>query len=58
MSAQKPSHAVEGIVHKALRPDRVEAQIWRREAKHVCSIEGPQEHIGLHHSGPAGQPSG
>jgi hypothetical protein len=35
MSAQKPSHEVEGIVRRAPRQDCVEAQI--------CSIEGPQE---------------
>ena len=28
----------------------VEAQIWGRVPKHFCSIEGPQEHSGLHHS--------
>ena len=47
MSEQKPSHEVEGIVHRALRQDCVEAQIWGRVLKNVCSIEGPQEHISL-----------
>ena len=28
----------------------VEAQIWGRVPKNVCSIEGPQKHSGLHHS--------
>jgi hypothetical protein len=30
MSEQKPSHEVKGIVHRALRQDCVEAQIWGR----------------------------
>jgi hypothetical protein len=30
MSEQKPSHEVEGIVHRAQRHDCVEAQIWGR----------------------------
>ena len=46
----KPSHEVEEIVHYALRQDCVEAQIWGWVPKNVCSIEGPQEHNGLHHS--------
>jgi hypothetical protein len=50
MSEQKPSHEVQGIVRRAPRQDCVEAQIWGRGPKHVCSIEGPQEHSGLHHS--------
>ena len=50
MSEQKPSHEVEGIVRRGLRQDCVEAQIWGRVAKNVCSIEDPQEHSGLHHS--------
>ena len=36
MSAQKPSHEVEGIDHRAPRQDCVEAQIWRRGPKKVC----------------------
>jgi hypothetical protein len=47
MSEQKLSHEFEGIVHRAPRQDCVEAQIWGREPKHFCSIEGPQEHSGL-----------
>ena len=50
MSEHKPSHEVEGIVLRAPRQDCVEAQIWGRVPKHFCSIEGPQEHSGLHHS--------
>uniref|UniRef100_A0AAZ3NS67 Transposase Tc1-like domain-containing protein n=1 Tax=Oncorhynchus tshawytscha TaxID=74940 RepID=A0AAZ3NS67_ONCTS len=45
----KPSHEVQGIVRRAPRQDCVEAQIWGRVPKHVCSIEGPKEHSGLHH---------
>ena len=30
--------------------DCVKAQIWGSITKNVCSIEGPQEHSGLHHS--------
>jgi hypothetical protein len=41
---------VEGIVCRATRQDYVEAQIRGRVPKHVCSIEGPQEHSSLHHS--------
>jgi hypothetical protein len=43
MSEPEPSHEVEGIVHRALRQHCVEAQIWGRVPKIVCSIEGPQE---------------
>ena len=50
ISEQKPSHEVEGIVRSAPIQDCVEAQIWGRVPKHFCSIEGPQEHSGLHHS--------
>ena len=50
MSEQKPSHEVEGIVHRDLRQNCVEAQIWGRVPKHFCSIESPEEHSGLHHS--------
>jgi hypothetical protein len=58
MSEQKPSHEVEGIVRSALRQDFVEAQIWRRVPKNVCSIEGPQENISLHQTIPrAGHPA-
>ena len=49
MSAQTPSHEVEGIVRRALRQDCVKAQIWGRVPNNVCSIEGPQEQW-LHHS--------
>ena len=41
MLEQKPSHEVEGIVRRAQRQDRVEAQIWGMVPKHFCSIEGP-----------------
>ena len=41
MSEQKPSHEI-GIVCRALRQDSVEAQIWGRVPKNVCSIEGPR----------------
>jgi hypothetical protein len=44
MSEHKPSHEVEGIVCRRPRKDCVEAPIWRRVPKYVCSIEGPQEH--------------
>jgi hypothetical protein len=47
MQEQKPSYEVEGIVHIAQRQDCVEAHIWVREPKNVCSIEGLQEHSGL-----------
>ena len=47
MSEQKPSPEVKGIVHRVPRQDCVEAQIWGRVPKNVCSIEGPQEHSGL-----------
>ena len=50
MSEQKPSHEVELIDHRATRQDCVDAQIWGRETKHFCSIEGSQGHSGLHHS--------
>jgi hypothetical protein len=40
MSEQKPGHEVEGIVR---RQDFVEAKIWGRVPKNVCSIEGPQD---------------
>ena len=50
MSEEKPSHVAEGIVRMAPRQDCVEAEIWGRVPKHFCSIEGPQEHSGLHHS--------
>ena len=50
ISEQKQSHEVEGIVRRAPRQDCVEAQIWGRVPKHFCSIEGLQEHCGLHHS--------
>jgi outer membrane protein W len=30
MSEQKPNHEVEGIVHRAPRPDCVKGQIWGR----------------------------
>ena len=45
MSEQKPSHEVEGIVHRAPRQDCVKAQIWENVPKNVCFIDGPQEHI-------------
>jgi hypothetical protein len=35
---------------RALRQDCVEAQIWGRVPRIVCSIEGSQEHSGFHHS--------
>ena len=47
MSEQKPSHEVEGIVWRAPRQDCVEAPVWGRVQKNVCSIEGPQEHSGV-----------
>ena len=50
MLKQKPRHEVKGIVRRAPRQDCVEAQICERVPKNVCSIEGPQEHSGLHHS--------
>jgi hypothetical protein len=50
MSKQKPIHEVEGIVRRAQRQDCVEAQIWGRVPKYFCSIDGPQEYSGLHHS--------
>ena len=56
MSEQKPSHEVEGIARRAPRQDCVEAQIWGRVPKHFCSIEDPQEHNGLHHSGRSLEP--
>jgi hypothetical protein len=46
MSEQKPSFEVKGIVRRAQRQDSVEAQIWGRFPKNVCSTEGPQEHRG------------
>ena len=46
----KTKHEVKGIVRGALRQGCVEAQIWGRTPKDICSIEGPQEHSGLHHS--------
>jgi hypothetical protein len=49
MSEQKPSHEVKGIVPRAERQDCVEAQICGKVAKHFCSVEGHQEHSGLHH---------
>ena len=42
VSKQKPSHEVEGIVHRASRQDCVDAQIWGRVPKHFCIIEGLQ----------------
>ena len=45
--SKKPSNEVEGIVRRAPRQDCVQAQIWGRVLKNVCSIEGPQEHSGL-----------
>ena len=45
MSEQKPSHEVEGIVRSAPKQDCVEAQIWGRVPKHVCSIEGPKNTV-------------
>jgi hypothetical protein len=45
MSQQKPSHEVEGIVHRAQRQDCFEAQMWRRVPKNVCSIEGPKNTV-------------
>ena len=48
MSEQKPSYEVKLIVRRTLRQDCVEAQIWERLPKNVSSIEGPQEHIGIH----------
>ena len=38
------------VVRRALRQDCVDAQIWGKVPKDFCSIEGPQEHSGLHHS--------
>jgi hypothetical protein len=38
MSEQEPSHEVKGIVRRVLRQDCVEAQIWGRVPKKVCSI--------------------
>jgi hypothetical protein len=43
MSEQNKATKVEGIDHRAPRQDCVEAQIWGRLPKNVCSIEGPQE---------------
>uniref|UniRef100_A0AAZ3QFM7 Transposase Tc1-like domain-containing protein n=1 Tax=Oncorhynchus tshawytscha TaxID=74940 RepID=A0AAZ3QFM7_ONCTS len=37
MSEQKPSHEFKGIVRRAPRQDRVEAQIWGTVPKHFCS---------------------
>ena len=41
-------YEVEVIVSRAPRLDCVKAQIWGRVPKHFYSIEGPQEHSGLH----------
>ena len=35
---------------RAPKQDCVKGKIWERFPKNVCSIEGPQEHSGLHHS--------
>jgi hypothetical protein len=45
MSEQKPSHEVKGNVRRAPRQDCVEAQIWGRVPKHVCSIEIPKNTV-------------
>ena len=49
MSEHKPSHEVQRIVCRPPRQDCIEAQIWGRVQKNVCSIEGPNEHSDLHH---------
>ena len=40
MSEQKPSHEVKGIVHRGLRQDCVEAQIWWGEKKMQLGEKG------------------
>jgi hypothetical protein len=45
MSEQKPSHKVEGIVRRAPKQDCVEAQIWGRVPKNICSIEGSKNTV-------------
>ena len=37
------------LFRRAPREDCVDAQIWGRVPKTFCSIQGPQEHSGLHH---------
>ena len=39
MSEQKPSHEVEGIVHRATRQDCVEAQIWGSVPKNSAALK-------------------
>jgi hypothetical protein len=43
MSEENPSHEVEGIARRAPRHDCVEAQVWGRIPKNVCTIEDPQD---------------
>ena len=45
MSEQKPSHEVEGNVRRAPRQDCVEAQIWGKVPKNVCSIKVPKNTV-------------
>ena len=45
MSQQKPSHEVEGIVHRALRQDCVKEQIWGRVPNIFGSIERPKNTV-------------
>src|SRR4029434_5907630 len=44
MSEHKPSQEVQGIVCRPPRQDCIEAQIWGRVQKNVCSTECSQEH--------------
>lgn len=48
MLEHKPNHDVQKIVCRHPRQDCVEAQIWGRAHRNVCSIKGPSEHSELH----------
>lgn len=48
MLEHKPNHDVQKIVCRHPRQDCVEAQIWGRTHRNVCSIKGPSEHSDLH----------
>ena len=45
MSEQKPSHEVEGIVHRDLRQNCVEAQIWGRVPKMSAVFKVPKNTV-------------
>ena len=45
MSETKPSHEVEGTVHRAPRQDCVEAQIWRRVQKNSAALKVPKNTV-------------